>query len=190
ERGTNLAWTGVEMVVWGGSYDTTGGLYNPTTNSWRAMNTANAPIPRNDHTAIWTGQEYIVWGGGPIETATGGRYDIQYTPNTAPEALPDSYTTPQDIPLIVDAPGVLDNDSDPDDDPLTADLVTTPVHGTLALQADGGFSYTPDAGYSGEDSFTYRAYDGLAYSEPTTVQLTVTPVTATYELFLPVILQP
>ena len=185
-RSTNLAWTGVEMVAWGGM-GITGGLYNPQTNSWRAMNTANAPFDRNDHTAIWTGQEFVVWGGGPVTTATGGRYGIQYA-NNSPNAVPDAYSTSQDTPLVINTPGVLGNDDDPDNDPLTASLVTTSSHGTVNLQADGGFTYIPDAGYSGSDSFTYRVYDGQAYSGPTTVQLTITPVT-NGQIFLPLLMR-
>jgi len=49
---------------------------------------------------------------------------------------------------------VLANDTDADGDPLTAVLVTSAMHGTLALNADGSFSYTPAAGFSGADSFT------------------------------------
>ncbi|MEZ4643708.1 MAG: Ig-like domain-containing protein [Chloroflexota bacterium] len=133
---------------------------------------------------------YRAYDGQAYSAPTTVQLTITAVSNSAPVTVSDSYTTTQDMPLVVAAPGVLGNDSDPENDVLTADFVTLPAHGTLALQADGGFSYAPDAGYSGEDSFTYRAYDGQAYSEPTTVQLIVTPVTATYELFLPVILQP
>ena len=76
-------WTGSEMIVWGGSGDTinfffnTGGRYNPSTDSWTATSTANAPAPRNAHTAVWTGTQMIVWGGqGPNGPSnTGGRYN-------------------------------------------------------------------------------------------------------------------
>ena len=56
---------------------------------------------------------------------------------------------------------MLGNDADPDGEhALTAVLVSGPAHGTLTLNADGSFTYTPDANYSGPDSFTYRASDG------------------------------
>ena len=58
------------------------------------------------------------------------------------------------------APGVLANDTDVDGNPLTAALVTGPAHGTLALNANGSFTYTPTANYNGADSFTYTASDG------------------------------
>ena len=72
------------------------------------------------------------------------------------------------------APGVLANDTGADADPLTAVLVTDVSHGALSLEADGSFTYTPTAGYSGPDSFTYKANDGTADSNTVTVSLTVT----------------
>lgn len=96
--------------------------------------------------------------------------------NDAPVATADSATTAEDTPLVVDAPGVLANDTDIDGDPLTAVLVDDVSHGSLALLADGSYSYTPAANYNGEDSFTYKAFDGTDYSDTVTVSLTVTAV--------------
>ncbi|NLZ26825.1 MAG: ExeM/NucH family extracellular endonuclease [Chloroflexi bacterium] len=106
--------------------------------------------------------------------------------NASPVAVEDEYTLNQDEILNVAAPGVLENDSDPDDDPLTAVLVTTTQHGTLILSADGSFMYVPNAGYYGEDSFTYKAFDGEYYSEVVTVTLTIVkkPV---WNLYFPII---
>ena len=52
---------------------------------------------------------------------------------------------------------MLTNDDDADGDSLTATLVTGPAHGDLTLNGDGSFTYTPDANYSGTDTFTYKA---------------------------------
>src|SRR5262249_54778055 len=71
------------------------------------------------------------------------------------------------------APGVLANDSDPDGDPITAALVAGPTHGTLTLNANGAFTYTPTSGYNGPDSFTYKANDGRLASNVATVTLNV-----------------
>jgi VCBS repeat-containing protein len=82
--------------------------------------------------------------------------------NPAPNA--DRYSTNLGTTLNVDAPhGVLSNDTDDDSaqGSLKAVLVTGPAHGTLTLNADGSFNYTPAAGYAGPDSFTYKANDGL-----------------------------
>ena len=71
----NAVWTGTEMIVWGG-YDgngflIAGGRYNPSTDSWAATSTANAPTTGG--TAVWTGSEMIIWGGEYLNT--GGRYN-------------------------------------------------------------------------------------------------------------------
>jgi VCBS repeat-containing protein len=94
-------------------------------------------------------------------------------PNHPPVAAADSYNGTQDTPLTMAAPGVLANDADADGDALTAVVVTSSAHGALALGANGGFSYTPAAGYAGVDSFTYRANDGKDDSAVTTVTLTI-----------------
>ena len=76
-------------------------------------------------------------------------------------------------------PGVLANDTDADGNPLTAVLDTNVTHGTLALNANGGFTYTPTTGYTGPDSFTYHANDGTANSNIVTVSLTVSAAAST-----------
>jgi PKD repeat protein len=80
--------------------------------------------------------------------------------------------------LAIAAPGLLANDSDADGNPLTAALDSGPASGTLSLAATGAFVYTPGAGFLGTDSFTYRASDGQALSEPATVLLVVTTANA------------
>ena len=96
--------------------------------------------------------------------------------NDAPVAVADSYSTNEDTPLTVTAPGVLGNDTDVDGDALTAILVAGPSHGSLALNGNGSFTYTPGANYNGSDAFTYKANDGQADSNVATVSLTVNPV--------------
>jgi VCBS repeat-containing protein len=95
--------------------------------------------------------------------------------NALPVANDDGYTTAQDTPLRVAAPGVLGNDSDADGEALAAAQVSGPAHGTLTLDRDGAFTYTPAAGFHGRDSFTYRASDGTANSGAAAVTITVNP---------------
>lgn len=76
-----------------------------------------------------------------------------------PLAANDAYTTLQYIPLNVSAPGVLGNDEG-HGDPLAARLTSAPTHGDVILASDGGFTYTPDLGYAGNDSFSYNASNG------------------------------
>jgi VCBS repeat-containing protein len=94
--------------------------------------------------------------------------------NDAPVARNESFTTLEDTPLTVTAPGVLDNDTDIDSVNLSALLVTPVQHGTLTLNGNGAFTYTPAANYDGSDSFTYKANDGVLDSNIATVAITIT----------------
>lgn len=96
--------------------------------------------------------------------------------NDAPDAGNDSYTMAEDGTLTIAAPGVLANDTDGDNDPLTAAVQTQPLHGTLTLNADGSFVYAPAANYNGTDVFTYRVSDGNGGSDTAQVTITITPV--------------
>ena len=98
----------------------------------------------------------------------------------APVAANDSelpHFTDEDAPLEVDAAeGVLVNDTDADGDALTAVKVTDPAHGTLVLNADGSYRYTPAANFFGFDTFTYKASDGAGESNVATVTIGVNNV--------------
>jgi VCBS repeat-containing protein len=102
---------------------------------------------------------------------------ITVTPvNDAPIAVNDAYQAVAGETLVVPAPGVLGNDSDPEGDPITAVLDSGPAGGLLSLDPDGSFSYTPYEGTQ-SDSFIYRATDGSLVSAPAMVTITVgTPV--------------
>ena len=106
-----------------------------------------------------------------------------------PVAVADTYTTDEDVELIVTAAeGVLANDTD--DGPMTAVLETDVANGTLMLAADGSFTYMPDAGFFGEDSFTYKAFDGVLYSEVVDVIVTVNEVVMdVFYIYVPLILK-
>jgi N-acetylneuraminic acid mutarotase len=81
-------WTGNRMVVWGGSYDdgsntlylNSGGMYDPSADTWVPTSSTNVPTSRDEHVAVWTGDEMIVWGGYFYDGSdhylnTGGRFD-------------------------------------------------------------------------------------------------------------------
>jgi len=103
--------------------------------------------------------------------------------NLPPAAVNDSYGTAVNKVLNQPAPGVLANDSDPEGATLTAQLVSGTSHGTLTLNSNGSFAYTPLANYVGSDSFTYRASDGTTNSNIATVTVTVTVTSAGGLLF-------
>ncbi|MBN1815760.1 MAG: S8 family serine peptidase, partial [Sedimentisphaerales bacterium] len=96
--------------------------------------------------------------------------------NQPPSTAGDAYTIDEDTRLVIGAPGVLENDYDPEGEPLTATLQTTPSQGEANLDSNGAFTYTPAPDYSGPDSFTYVADDGTLESGPTTVDISVQPV--------------
>jgi VCBS repeat-containing protein len=95
-------------------------------------------------------------------------------PNAPPTGHADKYKAVQDKPLTVDAAtGVLANDSDPDGDRMKAQLIAATGHGSLSLNSDGSFTYTPEEGFKGKDQFTYCPSDGVSCGAPVSVQITV-----------------
>jgi VCBS repeat-containing protein len=96
--------------------------------------------------------------------------------NDSPTAQDDAYVTAEDTPLTIAALGVLANDSDPDGDSLTSTLLSGPAHGSLTLNANGSFTYTPDANFHGTDSFQYQACDSSGACDGANVTITVTSV--------------
>lgn len=99
--------------------------------------------------------------GAEVTAGSDPRNPADRPGNDAPTAFNDSYFATQNTLLTVSAPGVLANDTDVDvpRQTLTAVLIGGTTNGTVNLNADGGFTYTPTAGFSGTDSFTYRASD-------------------------------
>jgi len=137
-----------------------------------------------DTTGVTEGTwDLVLCDPGDVETSFGTVAAAithgQILVNDRPRAQDDSYSLPEDGSLDVAVPGVLGNDTDPHSELLTAELVegSGPLHAaSFAFQADGSFTYVPQADYHGTDTFTYRAFDGNAYSDPATVTLLVTPV--------------
>jgi hypothetical protein len=94
--------------------------------------------------------------------------------NSPPTADAQAVTTDEDVAVAITLTG-----SDPDSDPLTFDLVSTPVHGTLSgMEPD--VIYHPATSYNGPDSFTFTVYDGTVDSAPATVSLTVVGADVTF----------
>jgi hypothetical protein len=89
-------------------------------------------------------------------------------------ALPQNGSSNQ-----TNASGVLSDDTDLNGQTMTANLVTNVSHGTLSLNPDGSFIYTPNLNYLGADSFTYTASDASGASPPATVTLNIQPLDVT-----------
>jgi hypothetical protein len=97
--------------------------------------------------------------------------------NDPPTAVDDTMTVTQDTTATVPAPGLLDDATDIDSASLTAVLVSGPSHAqSFTLNGDGSVSYQPSPGYTGTDSFTWKANDGSLDSNTATVTSTVSSV--------------
>jgi VCBS repeat-containing protein len=166
------AWQQVEFVV---SNDNTALFATPPAISPSGTLTY-APAANASGTAVVT----VVLrdnGGtddGGVDASNPQTFTITVTPvNDPPQAASDAYEVYLNGSLVVPAQGVLGNDADVDDTSFSAVLETGPASGTLALNADGSFTYTPVTWFSGADSFTYRATDGTATSGLATATITV-----------------
>jgi CshA-type fibril repeat protein len=109
--------------------------------------------------------------GNPVGTT---RFiNIENVLTDAPDANPDTATTPEDTPVTFP---VLGNDTDPNGDPLTIVGVPTATNGTVTVNPDGTLTYTPNPDYNGPDTITYTVEDPDGNQSTTTVAVTVTPV--------------
>jgi VCBS repeat-containing protein len=107
-------------------------------------------------------------------SGVGGIVAARGTDETAPVANDDNYGVHPNITVTVTANiGLVANDTDADGDPIFATLVSGPTNGTLSLEDSGAFSYTPNAGFSGSDTFIYQASDGQLDGNTATVTLNV-----------------
>ncbi|MBZ0256165.1 tandem-95 repeat protein, partial [bacterium] len=101
---------------------------------------------------------------------------INVTPiNDPPIAEMDEYYLLEDNALTVAAPGVLANDVDPEDDPLSVELMPGYDDGRLTLNADGSFAFTPEENFNGEAFYSYRSFDG-EFESVASIIFHVTPV--------------
>jgi VCBS repeat-containing protein len=143
-----------------------GSVYSVTVSGMTTSGTVIASIPAGAALA-----------SGNFSTASASNDNtVTFIANVAPLTANDSYSTAEDTTLAIPAPGVLGNDSDGDNDTLSAALVSDPGNGTLTLNADGSFSYAPNPNFNGPDSFTYKANDGALDSNIATVSITVNAV--------------
>ena len=138
------------------------------TNANTATATLTAPIISGTSEAL-VFRLTVTDDGGATGTAN---TTVTVSANTAPIAVPDSITVPEDDTITVN---VLSNDTDAEFDSLSILSVTQGTNGTVTLGTGGNMSYTPVPDYNGQDSFTYTITDGI-FTAIGTVTVTVTPV--------------
>jgi VCBS repeat-containing protein len=127
--------------------------------------------------AGFVGQEVLTYTiSDGAETA---QADVTFNvTNDAPVAVDDSYSIEDGEALNVAAgSGLLANDTDPDGDPLQVQSIEAPVNGTINIATDGSFTYTPDAGFVGQEVLTYTISDG-AETAQAEVTIKIDPVNA------------
>jgi len=130
------------------------------------------PTPDNNGGVFFS---YRVFDGGLLSNTVNVTILISAI-NDAPMAADDSYSTEEDTALTVGAPGVLGNDTDIDSMNLTVAVLASVSHGSLTLNANGSFTYTPTPNYTGPDSFTYTVSDGSGGEDTGLVSISVGPV--------------
>jgi hypothetical protein len=124
---------------------------------------------------------FQAWDGTALSNTATVSITVTAVNDDPPVANPDAYVVDRGATLVVTAPGVLSNDTDPDGDTLTAVPGTAPSHAAgFTLNSDGSFSYTHDGSSTVGDSFTYTASDGALSSLPATVSITVNPAAVTW----------
>lgn len=169
-------------IVWAGAVVGNADASNTVTGA--AMNT------RGDFTQLWTPTEagtytvhYVVdpehtWAEGD-ESNNDYELIIDVQPaNEAPVAVADAVETESDTNVQVD---VVDNDFDPDGDEVAVEDFTQAENGTVTLNEDGTFTYTPDEGFVGEDQFEYSVTDGEDSSNTAVVNVNVEQSDVTVE---------
>ena len=105
---------------------------------------------------------------------------VTITTNQPPEAVDDTGIVCNQATL---SGNVLTNDTDPDGDPLTVTSNTNPSNGTVVVNADGSYTYTPNSGYIGTDTFTYTMTDGFSTDTATVTINVVAPPVANDDSF-------
>lgn len=151
--------------------------YNPQTDTWTEL----TPLPVGLYeatAAMIDGRIYVTAGGrgwNELQNEMWVADILTSCANHPPETTVDTYTYAEPFAALQTFASVLDNDTDPEDQRLRAELVSDVGHGTLNLRPNGRFTYTPDdtAARLGQVFFTYQATDGVEVSEPTIVTIVV-----------------
>ena len=149
------------------------------------------PLVNNAGTGTTTGH-FAGHSDGQVITLNGELYEVRYDydydgdgllndvvlfkATSALIAVADEFTIAEDNQLVVDAPGLLANDTLPPTGKVDITIRTYPPHGTVGLTEDGGLIYTPKANYNGADQFVYQITDELGHVAQAAVTIQVTPV--------------
>lgn len=175
-RGRQRRWLSISLLAASGIVFAASFIVDGQVTDWGGVN-PDATDPADDSTNGAAGNDIQAFFAALENDTLFLRLDVTDLENQPPIVVDDAFTVLEDDTLNEPAPGVLGNDSDPDMDPITANLVTGPTNAqAFTLNADGSFDYTPNADFNGIDTFTYVANDGFIDSDLATATITVTPV--------------
>ena len=151
-------------------------ITNPPNNGNTNINTTTGEIQYTPNTNYY-GTDTFTYTVNDNDGATSNTATVNITINPIndpPIANNDYYTTNEDNTLNILAPGLLQNDTDIENDILTAIKITDPLNGTITIfHSNGSFTYIPNLNYNGIDSFTYKANDSNSESNIATVYITI-----------------
>ncbi|HEX8747067.1 MAG TPA: Ig-like domain-containing protein, partial [Pyrinomonadaceae bacterium] len=182
---SNLLANGIQPANSGGVHAGGPGLLSPATTIVTASKTDSFSDPNGDGKA--EAGDTVTYDVNISNTgasdATGVTFSDTIDANTtlvpgslrvSPLAFADSYNATKDVALSISAPGVLTNDTGTPAPTATAIAGgATSQGGTVTLQTDGSFSYTPASGFTGTDTFTYTVTNGLLPNDTATVTINV-----------------
>jgi VCBS repeat-containing protein len=178
-------------------WDPTGEAEAPTPTSVVDLVATTSATTLIDREELPNGKRFIYWVRGLKDGQQGSlsNYAIVTAENTAPVANDDTgYTLPKNSKATT-FPTVLANDTDVDSAraSLVAVLVARPRYGTVALHPDGTFTYTPNPNFTGTDTFTYQANNGVFTRGASTAPMSPNSNTATVTITVtdvPVVVKP
>ena len=170
-RRSGTSWNGTLISGDGVHPSATGGIYNAASDPY-----ADGGNPSTHSTgAACDNSGYLLRSWLTIQKMKEVKATVVDAPppsNVAPVANAQSVTTSENTLKFITMTG-----SDANSDPLTFSVVTLPTNGALT-GSGANRNYTPNTGYSGPDSFTFRVNDGSVNSSNATVSITVTPASA------------
>ncbi|HHJ39639.1 MAG TPA: hypothetical protein ENJ86_09295 [Methylothermaceae bacterium] len=179
--GKVLAAGGYSCCLSSPNYISSTEIYDPDTQQW--TNSGDMNFARMGHAAILLKDGRVLVAGGETYLPEGGEQTINEAEifeygsvvvpsNRPPVAKSANYQTNENTPL-----DILLEATDPDDNPLTFAVVSSPINGLLS-GVPPNLTYTPSSGFSGMDSFTFKANDGSLDSEVAVIKITVQAVTS------------
>jgi len=195
-----VAWTGAELIVWSGAPDNgtnyggapiyTGGLYNPTTDTWLATPDTNTPIARRYATAVWTGTSAIFWGGSDNSQYYGDTFSLAADGDN--DGVADIYETGTGIYVSPTNTGTSPTLADTDSDGLSdgTEIYQYSSNPNLADTDSDGFAdgfevvtgFSPTLATSTPEAlstmlpaveFRFNAANGISYRIESSTDLTI-----------------